>query len=556
MFRGTLIILAALLAGGLWADARPVELPLHRPAFEDFLERMETRHSGRVYSTTRPRQNRQLRWQGGDEGLRGLEAEYLRYDREHMVRDHIMGGVSLFDQEEWRSNTGQSPRGWPRLFGTLFRDEYNFYSYVSQAERFGFSFQPVYGYEVIETDDERGQVSRFTGGFRIETGYANSLYGMVDFRDHTEAGNAPYDSRGDLYEDRWALVELKGESSTSYNLSESQLQYYGRNLSVTAGRGRHHWGPGYFGGLILNRNTPPFDYARFDASVDLVNYTFLHGFLESLTPADTLYVNPDGRPRTVNAQKYLSAQRVELKFRDQAEFGLSQAVVYGDRGLQLGYLTPLNFLYSVQHSNDDKDNLMIALDAKWRPVRGLKLYGEFLFDDFRLGDLFSATGGSSKHAYTLGMHGIVPRPFLEKFDLRVEYTKIRPFVYSHFFDVNMYSHWTSPLGYTREPNSEFVHLRLGASFFPLFVAAGYSRQNHGANTSERNVGGSISAGNYADSDVDFRFLDGAFEHTDRLYLSARYEVLPGLNLLCDLARVKQSRRADRSEWKAGFGWNL
>ena len=49
--------------------------------------------------------------------------------------------------------------------------------------------------------------------------------------------------------------------------SESFLQYYGRDLSISAGRGRFQWGPGRFGSLFLNAHTPPFDYVRFDAAI-------------------------------------------------------------------------------------------------------------------------------------------------------------------------------------------------------------------------------------------------------------------------------------------------
>lgn len=522
--------------------------------YEEYLERMETVSNIRLKAGTRPRltANQYNEW-GSSKHWNKFGKESARNRNELLARALILQGdfAIVARQQDQAGKHGS----WPWLTKELYRDHYHFYTFGSHEDAFAFSLQPVYGLEIIDTDDERGKISRFTGGFRVEAGYDAKLYGMVDFRDNTEAGNGPYNSRATLYEDNVPNVELKGDGSTSYDISESIIQYYGRNLAASAGRGRHQWGPGYFGGLILNGYAPPFDYARFDANFSRVSYTFLHGFLESLTAADTLYINPDTRPRTINAQKYLSAQRLEISPRNNLLLAFSQTVVYGDRGLQLGYLTPLNFLYSVQHSNDDKDNLLISFDGKWRPTAGLKLYGELLLDDVLVGDLFQGTG-NSKNAYTLGVHGIVPRPIWEKFDARVEYTKIRPFVYSHFFEVNRYSHWTSPLGYTREPNSEFINLRLGASFYPLYLSAGYARQNHGANTADKNVGGSINEANYAGNNAEFPFLDGRFEHTETVSLTARFEVLPNLNLNFEVASISKSKLPDRTEWKAGFGWNL
>ncbi len=536
--------------------------PLSNHPWYEFMERRETSGRIRLQSSTRPFSV--LGYSGPDmvgfvgDGGSHNDGEKPTWEVGRFaweLTSHLRVARGGFVAMEITDTTNSSYPKWPRVLRALFEDGTHAYTYQVPKDSFAFSIQPVYGLEIIETDDERGKVSRFTGGFRVAAGYDRRLYGFVDFRDHTEAGNGPYDSRARLYEDRWAAADLKGNSSTSYDISESMLQYYGRHLSVSAGRGRHKWGPGYFGGLLLNDFAPPFDYARFDLNVSRVSYTFLHGFLHSMETGDSLYVNPDGRPRTLSAEKFLSAQRIEVTPRDNILLGFSQSVVYGDRGVQLGYLTPLNFLYSVQHSNDDKDNLLLALDGKWRPVQGVKLYGELLLDDVLVGDLFSGTG-NSKNAYTLGVHGMIPRNFWNHFDARLEYTKIRPFVYSHFFDVNTYSHWTSPLGYTREPNSEFMTARLGGSFYPFYCSLTYSRQNHGANTETENVGGSIEAPSYAGNDEKFPFLAGRFGRREEFSLSARYEILPNLNVIAQIAGISESRVQDRTEWWIGFGWNL
>lgn len=539
------------------------EFPLLSHGWNDYMERFETSTKYRLNHGARPNLVNRRPVRHTDyfdftenevsEMQRITAKEWNRYFGEYASRHLVMSGLRIGGPSEYGMKYRNA--GWPTILRKFYADGYHFYTYGSDDDNFAFSVQPVYGLRVIETDDERGKITQFTGGFRVEAGYDSRLYGMVDFRDITEAGNGPYSSRAALYEDNVASAELKGDGGTSYDISESILQYYGRNLAISAGRGRHKWGPGYFGGLLLNSYAPPFDYARFDANFNRVSYTFLHGFLESIIPADTLYTNPDGRPRTINAQKYLSAQRLEISPRDNVLLAFSQAVVYGDRGLQLGYLTPLNFLYSVQHSNDDKDNLLISLDGKWRPIKGLKIYGELLLDDVLVSDLLRGTG-NSKNAFTVGAHGIIPKPVWEKFDARIEYTKIRPFVYSHFFEVNTFSHWTSPLGYTREPNSEFINFRLGASFYPLYLSVGYERQNHGANTETENVGGSIYETNFEGNNESFPFLSGRFEQTSKIRFGARYEVLPNLNLRLEIDAISESRMQDRTEWKAGFGWNL
>lgn len=550
------------------------DLLLARPRLSDgqydFIDRIETASQGFLLSGTYPYIKHCIpKYKVYHSQIKSIK-ELRRYNSEGHARERKFTKFQL--------RTNYYGRGWGRInrvfrkwemLRWIYRDGFHFGS-GCYNERIVATFQPVYGIEVTDTDDERGNITRITTGFRVEGAYKtrrdDHFYYMVDFRDHAESGNGPYDSRARLYEDRWAAVDTKGKSETSYDISESLIQYYGRDLAITAGRGRQQWGPAQYGGLFLNGYAPPFDYVRFDGIFErsdnpwALYYTFLHGFLESTTPAETLYTLPDGRARTINNQKYISAQRVEIRPRANAIFGFSQGVIYGDRGLQLSYLTPLNWLYSVQHSNDDKDNLLLAADFKWRPTPGLKLYGELLMDDVVVGDLFESTG-NNKSAYTVGVHGIVPRSFWEKFDGRVEYTKIRPFVYTHFFETNTYSHWTSPLGYTREPNSEFITTEVRGTFYPVQITLHYSRQNHGANYyaadgSFVNVGGDINMPNFLGNDSEFPFLAGSFERTTRTGVRVTWEVLPGLMLYASGIRIEESRTDSRFETQAGFGWNL
>ncbi len=538
--------------------AMPLPYPYLSHPFYDYLEREETASAMRLVSDTKPYLSLAFRSPSEPQQVKSLFGrEHNRFGIENTARSAVAGGMRGDYGGTWQ-RVVQSVFGHRPISRWFYDDGTHFlrFAFNSNSERrLAATFQPVYGLELINTDDARGKLMRFTSGARFEGGYAGKLRFLMDFRDHTETGNGPYWLRSRLYEDRWAAVDLKGNSSTSYDISESFIQYYGRDLSITVGRGRHHWGPGQFGSLFLNSNNPPFDYVRFDAVLEdeqsprAIYYTFLHGFLQSATTAKTLYVNPDSRPRTLNAEKYLSAQRLEVRPRGNILLGFSQGVVYGDRGLQLGYLTPLNFLYSVQHSNDDKDNFVLGLDGTWRVVPGLKLYGEAFFDDIVVGDLTKATG-NNKSAYTLGVHGIVPQPFWSKFDARVEYTKIRPFVYSHIFRTNTYSHWYSPLGYTREPNSEFMTAEFRGTFYPLQITLHWSRQNHGS------VGGDIDSANFESNKTTFPFLSGTFERITRTGVRVTCEVLPNLMLFAEGMQIQQSHAPARIETRGGFGWNL
>ncbi|RPH93238.1 hypothetical protein EHM69_10860 [candidate division KSB1 bacterium] len=540
------------------AAALQFSFPLVDHPVYAYLKRLETTGDIALQSGTRPYlgfMHHPIRLEGDT----FFDREFQRY------RDEAAANMAVVNQDESSRESGwrklRAKAGIPSdRMPWLYRTGFHLASWQYDST-FSAAIQPVYGLETIRTDDERGTVLRFTSGLRVEGGYAQRLHFMVDFRDHTEAGNGPYWTRDRLYEDRWAAVDLKGGKTTSYDISESFLQYYGRDLSLSAGRGRHHWGPAQFGSLFLNSRMPPFDYLRFDGTLEssreqAVYYTFLHGWLQSSVPAETLYTNPGGRPRTLNSQKYLSAQRLELRPRTNLLFGFSQGVVYGDRGVQLSYLTPLSFLYSVQHANEDKDNMLLGFDAAWRPARGIRIYGEFLFDDIIVSRL-TTSSGDNKHAYTLGVNAAGTQRFWRHFDWTANYTRVRPFVYSHIFATNVYSHWTSPIGYTLQPNSDYLASELRGTYYPFQFTFHVSRQNHGENTAERNVGGDIYAPLYdARKTGIYPFLDGRLVRTTHIGLRIHWELLPGLRLDASGTHIQTTGADHRVEICGGFGWNL
>jgi hypothetical protein len=560
--RYSAIVLASLLvtfwctsvsAGNPPAD-QYLPFPLVDHPVYDYLSRLETSRDIPLFSETRPflgliHHPRQLPEQ------RLMSREARRYAAEGAANMVMIGQpVPESTESSWQWLKRQLPLGLASAHW-LYADGFHLASWQYDST-FSASLQPVYGLEAIRLDTAGKTIKRFTSGLRVEGGYAQKLHFMVDFRDHTEFGNGPYYSRSQLYQDRWGAVDLSGGNSTTYDISESFLQYYGHDLSIAAGRGRFQWGPGQYGSLFLNSQMPPFDYIRFDAAIEAkhndaaIYYTFLHGWLQSNIPAETLYVNPDGRPRTLDAQKYFSAQRLELRPGANFLFGFSQGVIYGDRGVQLGYLTPVNFLYAVQHSMDDKDNFVLTFDGTWRLVRGLKVYGEALFDDITVSAL-TTSRGTNKSAYTVGMQAIMPKPFWEHFDLRTEYTKIRPFVYSHVFATNTYTNWTSPIGYTLQPNSEFLHAEIRGTFYPVQVSLFATHQNHGS------IGGDIYTPLYAVPGRDlYGFLEGSLVRSLHFGGRCSWQMLPNLALIASLTEIRATGAANRLEAGGGFSWNL
>ncbi len=523
--------------------------------FYDYLDRAQARGDLPLQSHIRPYV--QFHFDSVD-GNDYSDKESRRFRNESLARHLISEGqIEPVCESGWSrflKKVGTKNRRWLQW---LYSTNHHFAA-LHLEEKFALTYQPVYGIEGIWTDSKARGIRRSAAGFRLEGGAAQSLHFMVDFRDYGESGRGPYMAREQLYEDRWAFVDLKDKAtSVSYDISESFIQWYGRNLSLSLGRGRHAWGPGQFGQLFLSAEGPPFDYVRFDAVFrnndrPVLNYIFLHGFLKSYgVPEDTLYTTSEGRPRTLDRQKFLSAQRVELKALPNLLLGFSQGVIYGDRNVELAYITPVSFLYSIQHAQDDMDNLLIAFDATWRPFRGLVTYGELLWDDMAIAE-FGSDDARNKSAFTLGIHA-APRGTWRFLDARAEYTQVRPFVYSHVFATNVYTHWTSPLGYTLEPNSEFMTTELRATFYPVQFGLRWQRQNHGADS---DGGGDIYAPLTNLSDSSYPLLAGDFHRIDCYSLWGVLELLENFLIQGRVTHIMETDTDNRVETALALSWNF
>jgi len=539
------------------ASANPAlyyDYPLLGHCFYDFLDRLEA--SGKAPLQSRIRPYLQFHFDSlqattlGDREMRRFLSEG---HSSHFIAE---GRIEQPDESGWNRFFQRTGIRKLKAFNWLYATNHHFAA-LRLEDKFALTYQPVYGLEGIWTDPKARGIRRSTAGFRFEGGFNRAVHFMVDFRDHGESGRSPYYPGDQLYEDHWAFLDIEpGARSVSYDISESFVQWYGRNISVALGRGRHQWGPGRFGQLFLSAEGPPFDYARLDAVLRgprglALYYTFLQGVLKPVdAPGDTLYPVANGRLRIIDARKFFSAQRFELRARSNLLLGFSQGVIYGDRGVELAYFTPLSFLYSVQHAQGDKDNLLLSFDATWQPFCGLVTYGELLVDDMALAEFFS-NAARNRSAFTLGLHAI-PLPAWRFLDAQAEYTRVRPFVYSHVFPVNRYMHWESPLGYTLEPNSEFITCQLRATFYPAQFGFRWQRQNHGGG---EDVGGDIYAP-FLGSSGSYPFLAGELERTDRYSITALLELLENFLIEGRVTRIDEPIGDTRTESAVSLSWNF
>ncbi len=228
------------------------------------------------------------------------------------------------------------------------------------------------------------------------------------------------------------------------------LRYANNWLSLTAGRDQILWGMGYGDRAVFSDNTVPFDFYKIDITHGSFHYSFLHG---SLVGANT--------SGYTLSSKYIATHRVEFSLGSRVRLGFSEIVLYSNQPMNFAMMNPFIFLTSAELSSelpqkdDNSHNTLIFIDAEVHPFRDLRWFGSMLIDDMS----FSYVGKSDIKANTnkFGWHtGIsIYNPLsISGTTFILEYTRINPFVMTHWTNVNSYTNWNLSLGSSVQPNSD------------------------------------------------------------------------------------------------------
>ncbi|RPH36384.1 hypothetical protein EHM92_04590 [bacterium] len=240
-----------------------------------------------------------------------------------------------------------------------------------------------------------------------------------------------------------------------FDFTTGYLRYDADWLAVTFGREQLLWGMGHQDRAVLSSNTVPFDFAKIDVRSNSVHYSFLHG---SLVGADT-------NGKTL-ASKYIAAHRFEFNAGKRVRIGLNEAILYSNQPISFTMLNPLIFLTSAELSTempstgDDAHNSLIWIDLEVVAARNLRLFGSFLIDDLKFGtiDESDISRNTNKFAWQGGLlwNDAFTLPGLL---LSAEYSRINPFVQTHWTNNNSYTSWKLPLGEALQPNSDAWRFR-------------------------------------------------------------------------------------------------
>ena len=155
-----------------------------------------------------------------------------------------------------------------------------------------------------------------------------------------------------------------------------------------------------------------------------------------------------GSTDTLFPKKYMAIHHISFNAPKWLTLGLFEGVVF-DRlnQFEFSYLNPIMFLRPAEQQNGSADNAFVGLDFKANIARRFQVYGQLLFDEFKLDELKKRDGWwANKWALQLGAK-YIDAFGVKNLDLQLETNLVRPFTYSHNDTIGNYTHYNQPLAH-------------------------------------------------------------------------------------------------------------
>jgi hypothetical protein len=324
------------------------------------------------------------------------------------------------------------------------------------------------------------------------------------------------------------------ENIGNYEFSSAYLKYHtevveGMHLSFQLGREPLTIGYGYGSKLVLSDDNPTMDFLQFNFKFGIVHFSSIHASTTGIFA-----------PRQSDRySKFWAFNRLKIAIPYLFDIGMGEAIVYSGRGMELAYLTPIGFYKFIEMSIQDRDNGNLYIDLQTRFIPNLELQGTFFLDENILSNLSELEKYTNKTAYQLGAF------WYEAFTVSdlswiIEYTKIRPYVYTHINIKNTYTAWEQNLGHRIGPNSDEIFTKFAYNVNNFIrISMEYRHQRNGENIYDnegnliKNVGGDIFFSHRSNPEIETApFLDGIRINTDVFQAGVRIE--PARDFIFDI----------------------
>lgn len=274
---------------------------------------------------------------------------------------------------------------------------------------------------------------------------------------------------------------FKDPGGTDYfDIRGSVTWNVGRHIDMQFGYDRNFIGAGYRS-LFLSDFSNNALFLKINTRIWKFNYENL--FME-LTP-DFQQTGGNLLPR-----KYFRMNHLSYNVNRWLNVGIFDAVMFGRKDhFDFLYMVPVLFLRAAEQQKGSPDNAFVGFDAKANIAKKVQVYGQFIFDEFKLNELRADRGWwANKYGYQAGLKWIDVAG-IRNLDLQVESNRVRPFTYSHFDSIASYTHYNQPFAHPLGANfQEYVGILHFQPFNRLYLQAKLIYYKQGLDKNGENFG--------------------------------------------------------------------
>jgi hypothetical protein len=280
--------------------------------------------------------------------------------------------------------------------------------------------------------------------------------------------------------------------SYDFPLAEANLTFTAsKHIDLQLGYGRNFIGDGYRS-LLESDGASPYPYFKINTNFWKIKYTNTYMWLKDVRPEVTL-------ERTY-ATKFMANHYLSWNVSNRLNLGFFESVIWtntNDRGFDASFINPIVFYRSVEFASSARTgNALLGLTYKYKWNDQINMYGQFLLDEFSLGDIKRGDNSwKNKYGYQLGVK-YYNAFHIDNLLLQLEYNHVRPYVYSHSVPITNYGH-----------NNQSIGHQWGGNFKEFIAIARYHKGRYFADAK-------ITAGTRG---LDFDTVDNRFNYGGNIY---------------------------------------
>ena len=278
-----------------------------------------------------------------------------------------------------------------------------------------------------------------------------------------------------------------------YFMSEANISYSpSRYFDFQLGQGKNFVGDGYRS-LLLSDASFSYPYVKVTADVWVLKYTCTYAQFQDLRVHP--YTNSGGDQ--AHLKKYGVFHYLSAAITPSFTLGFFESVIWAspdstnNRGFDFSYLNPIIFLRPVEETSGSSDNALMGLNSSLKIIPELKLYTQFLLDEFKFEHIRARDGWwGNKYGFQFGAKGFDIFK-INGLSYLAEFNTVRPFTYSHNSSISNYGQYNQPLSHPQGSNFNELVTMLVYKPNRWAVAAKLIATTYGADTSNFNFGGDI-----------------------------------------------------------------